>query len=101
MYRWCGQYVASPSLGSAGPVIEKVAYGIGLVGLIVSGVIYLHVGAKYLFVRILRDSKHLQQKTMIHWVTWLSCTFGLSSLSFILAEAIPIFNYLVVSPLLC
>lgn len=94
VYRYCGTWVASPSLGSAGPVIKKVAYGIGLIGLIVSACLYLHVAAKYLFVRILRNSKHLQSNTPIHWVTWLSCTFGLASLSFILAEAIPIFNYL-------
>ncbi len=76
--------------------MEKVSYGVGLLGLIVSGVIYLHVGAKYLFVRILRDSRHLQEKTVVHWVTWLSTTVGLGAIAFVLAEAIPIFNYLVV-----
>ncbi|ORY31432.1 putative N amino acid transport system protein [Naematelia encephala] len=95
VYRWCGQYVASPSLGSAGKTVEKVSYGIGLIGLAVSGVIYAHVGAKYLFVRILRNSRHLQQKTPTHWMVWLGCTFGLCAISFILAEAVPIFNYLV------
>lgn len=95
VYRWCGAWVASPSLGSAGPTIKKVAYGIGLIGLIVSATLYLHVAAKYLFVRILRNTRHLQQSTWVHWTVWLSCTFGLASLSFILAEAIPIFNYLI------
>lgn len=71
-----------------------VSYGIGLVGLIVSACLYLHVAAKYIFVRILRDSRHLQSNTIVHWGTWLGCTFGLASISFILAEAIPIFNYL-------
>lgn len=46
VYRWCGQWVASPSLGSAGPTIKKVAYGIGLIGLLVSACLYLHVAAK-------------------------------------------------------
>jgi hypothetical protein len=95
VYKWCGQWVASPSLGSAGPTVKKVAYGIGLIGLIVSACLYLHVAAKYLFVRILRNSPHLQRNTVVHWGTWLSCTFGLSFISFILAEAVPIFNYLV------
>lgn len=94
VYRWCGQWVASPSLGSAGQTMKMVAYGVGLIGLIVSACLYLHVAAKYCFVRILRDSKHLQANTMVHWGTWLSLTFGLASISFILAEAIPIFNYL-------
>ena len=29
VYRWCGQYVANPSLGSAGDTLKKVSYGIG------------------------------------------------------------------------
>lgn len=87
-------WVASPSLGSAGPTVKKVAYGVGLVGLIVSACLYLHVAAKYCFVRILRNSKHLQANTLIHWGTWLGCTLSLAAIAFILAEAIPIFNYL-------
>jgi len=65
-----------------------------MIGLIASAVIYLHVAAKYLFVRILRNSPHLQSNSLVHWTTWLGLTFGLALLSFILAEAIPIFNYL-------
>lgn len=72
-----------------------VSYGVGLIGLIVSACLYLHVAAKYLFVRILRNTAHLQANTAVHWGVWLSCTFGLCSISFILAEAIPIFNYLI------
>jgi len=94
VYRWCGKWVASPSLGSAGETVKKVAYGVGLIGLIVSACLYLHVGAKYLFVRILRNTRHLQANSVVHWATWLGCTSGLAALAFILAEAIPIFNYL-------
>lgn len=94
VYKWCGQWVTSPSLGSAGPLLEKISYAIGLIGLIVSACLYLHVAAKYLFVRLLRNSPHLQKDSIVHWVTWLGCTIGLSSISFILAEAVPIFNYL-------
>ncbi|KAF2102791.1 neutral amino acid permease [Rhizodiscina lignyota] len=94
IYRWCGQWVTSPSLASAGPVIEKVCYGIALPGLLAIALLCLHVASKYLFVRILRKSPHLQAKSAIHWITWFSCTFGLGTLSFIMAEAIPVFNYL-------
>lgn len=72
-----------------------VAYGVGLIGLIVSACLYLHVAAKYLFVRILRNTRHLQSNTIVHWSVWLGCTFGLVTISFVLAEAIPIFNYLI------
>jgi hypothetical protein len=95
VYAYCGKWVTDPSLGSAGPLIKKIAYGIGLIGLMVSGCLYLHVAAKYVFVRILRNSPHLQRNSMIHWGTWLSCTIGLGSLAFILAEAIPTFSFLI------
>lgn len=32
---------------------------------------------------------------MTHWGTWFACTIVLGAISFILAEAIPIFNYLI------
>ncbi|CAO2649817.1 Nn.00g011090.m01.CDS01 [Neocucurbitaria sp. VM-36] len=95
VYKWCGKWVTDPSLGSAGPTLKKVSYGIGLIGLMVSGCLYLHVAAKYCFVRILRNSHHLQKNTVIHWGTWLGCTIGLGCLAFILAEAIPIFSFLI------
>ncbi|KAI1341690.1 transmembrane amino acid transporter [Xylariaceae sp. FL0016] len=94
VYRWCGQWVASPSLGSAGDVVKKVAYGIGVTGLLVSACLYVHVAAKYLFVRLLRDSRHLQHDTAVHWTVWLACTFGMSVVGFLIASGIPIFNYL-------
>ncbi|KAM0324440.1 hypothetical protein ACHAQA_008222 [Verticillium albo-atrum] len=94
VYRYCGQWVASPSLGSAGDVVKKVAYGIGLIGLLVSACLYVHVAAKYMFVRFLRNSKHLQKNSLIHWSVWLSCTGSMSIVAFLLASGIPIFNYL-------
>lgn len=94
VYRWTGQWVANPSLGSAGGTIKKVSYGVGLIGLAVSGCVYQHVAAKYLFVRILRNTRHLQSNTVIHWGTWLGCSIGLGIVAFILAESIAIFNYL-------
>lgn len=71
VYAYCGQYVASPALGSAGPTVKKVAYGIALPGLWITSILYLHLAAKFFFVRILRNSKHLQSNSVIHWGTWL------------------------------
>ncbi|TDZ40708.1 N amino acid transport system protein [Colletotrichum trifolii] len=94
VYRYCGRWVASPSLGSAGDTIKKVSYGVALTGLLVSACLYIHVAAKYLFVRLLRDSEHLQKNSIVHWSVWLACTFGMSMVSYLLASGIPIFNYL-------
>jgi hypothetical protein len=71
VYRWCGKWVASPSLGSAGQIVKMVAYGIALIGLLASAVVYLHVASKYLFVRMLRNSRHLKSNSVTHWTIWL------------------------------
>ncbi|KAF1940607.1 hypothetical protein EJ02DRAFT_226669 [Clathrospora elynae] len=94
VYKWCGKWVASPSLGSAGPMVKKISYGVGLIGLCVSGALFVHVSAKYVFVRILRNSKHLQANSAVHWSTWLSCVASMSLVSFLIASGVPIFNYL-------
>ncbi|KIY01106.1 uncharacterized protein Z520_02658 [Fonsecaea multimorphosa CBS 102226] len=94
VYMYCGQYIASPSLASAGGTLEKVAYGVSIPGFMMTSTLWVHVAAKFLLVRILRNSEHLQGNTFKHWVTWLSSTIGLTVLSFLLAEAIPFFNYI-------
>ena len=50
VYYYCGSYVASPALGSAGPTVKKVAYGIAFPGLLVSGVLLAHVGFSAIYV---------------------------------------------------
>ncbi|SPO05382.1 uncharacterized protein DNG_08069 [Cephalotrichum gorgonifer] len=71
VYMYCGQYIASPSLASAGGTLEKVAYAISVPGFMMTSTLWVHVAAKFLFVRILRNSEHLQKNTLIHWTTWL------------------------------
>lgn len=43
VYYYCGSYVASPALGSAGNLMKRVCYGLALPGLLVSTLILLHV----------------------------------------------------------
>lgn len=89
MYHFVGQYITSPALGSAGPLLKKVCYGLALPGLLVGCVLYTHIPAKYgtsathttslsdtaltltVFVRILRNSRHLSKNTPIHYIVWL------------------------------
>ncbi|KAH0334441.1 amino acid transporter, partial [Aureobasidium melanogenum] len=72
----------------------KISYGISLPGLIVGVGIYQHVAAKYAFVRLLRDSQHLQANTLVHWSTWLGINLVLGTVAYVVAEAVPILNYL-------
>lgn len=43
VYYFCGSYVASPALGSAGPTMKKASYGLALPGLLVTTMLVLHV----------------------------------------------------------
>ncbi|GAA5998635.1 uncharacterized protein JCM10292_007119 [Rhodotorula paludigena] len=95
VYRYAGQYVANPALGTAGVLIKRIAYGIGLPGLLFTSVIYNHLAGKYIFVRVLRGSKHLNHSTPTHWLVWFACIFGCLMFSYIVASAIPVFGGLV------
>ncbi|EPE04122.1 neutral amino acid transporter [Ophiostoma piceae UAMH 11346] len=95
IYVYCGQYVASPSLASAGGTIEKVAFGIAIPGFIMTSTLWVHLAAKFLLVRILRNSEHLQARSLTHWAVWFGSTIGISAISFIIAGAVPFFSYLI------
>lgn len=94
IYRWCGVWLTTPVFGSAGELFKKISYGVALPGLVIGVGIYQHVAAKYIFVRTLRDSPHLQANTLVHWCTWMGSNLAIGVLSFIIAEAVPILNYL-------
>ncbi|KAI0396788.1 transmembrane amino acid transporter protein-domain-containing protein [Xylariaceae sp. FL0594] len=95
IYYYCGSYVASPALGSAGVLVKKIAYGISLPGLLATTILSLHILGKFIFVRSLSGSRHLSSNTVIHWVTWLGCVGGATLTSYVIASAIPVFGELV------
>ncbi|GAA6022275.1 hypothetical protein JCM10207_008911 [Rhodosporidiobolus poonsookiae] len=92
MYMYAGQYVASPALGTAGVLIKRVAYGLALPGLFFSAIIYTHFAAKLIFVRLLRNSRHMSEPTKTHWIVWLSCCISCTLFAYIVCSAIPIFS---------
>ncbi|KAL4728063.1 hypothetical protein ACLX1H_004779 [Fusarium chlamydosporum] len=95
MYYFCGSYVASPAIGSAGPLMKKIGYGLALPGLLGSAILLCHLPAKHIFMRILRGSKHLTSNTTIHWVTWIGSTATVAIVAYIVASGIPVFGGLV------
>lgn len=95
VYYYCGSYVASPALGSAGPLMKRVCYGIALPGLIASCMLFVHLPAKSIFMRVMRGSKHLTANTAVHWLTWLSCTGGVVIVAYLIGSGIPVFDGLI------
>ncbi|KXH61465.1 transmembrane amino acid transporter [Colletotrichum salicis] len=95
VYYYCGFYVSSPALGSAGPSVKKVAYRLGLPGLIVSAAVLFHLPSMHVFVRIPRGSKHLTANTSTQWSTWIGCTFSVALVAYLVASGISVFNSLI------
>lgn len=92
VYAKAGQYLVSPALGSAGPLFKKICYGFALPAVLVSGIIYSHMAAKQMFVRILRGTRHLTKNTATHWSVWTGSYVIALAVAFLLAAAIPIFD---------
>lgn len=97
VYGFCGQYVSSPALGSAGPLLKRISYGLAIPALLVSLTLYTHIPAKYVFVRVLRGrwKYHLAHPTKIHWMAWLGATSGCTLIAYIIASGIPVFGSLI------
>lgn len=95
VYYYCGQYVTSPAPGSAGPLLKRVVYGVGFIGVAMGAVVCLHMIAKFLFVRWLRGSRHLTAHTWQHWACWMTCTISCGIVAYLIAAAIPVFSILV------
>ncbi|KAL1408564.1 hypothetical protein Q8F55_005377 [Vanrija albida] len=94
VYFKCGQYLSTPALGSAGVLIKKVSYGIALLGLFASAILFVHMAAKLIFVRVMRNSPHLTALSWTHYIVWFGTTITCATLAFILAESIPFFGSL-------
>ncbi|KAJ5747663.1 uncharacterized protein N7511_009359 [Penicillium nucicola] len=94
IYRFTGADVASPALGSAGPLISKIAYGLALPTILIAGVINGHVAAKSLYVRIFAGTDRMSKRDWVAVSSWIGIAFGLWTIAWVIAEAIPVFNNL-------
>lgn len=92
IYRFAGAGVASPALGSTGPVLRKVAYGIAIPTIVVSGVVLGHVAIKNVYVRIFRGTNVMHTRSFRGISAWIGITLAFWTVSWIIAEAIPVFS---------
>ena len=92
VYYFVGQDVQSPALLSAGPLISRIAFGVAIPVIFISGSINTSVVARYIHGHIYRDSVVRYVNTKRGWVTWIALVTVLTFLSWIVAEAIPVFS---------
>ena len=95
IYALAGQFTTSPALGTAPPVPSKVAYGLLLPTLLGTSLVFGHTSIKYIFVEVLRVLDAVDEydrPTRRSWAIWLGTGTLFWLLSFVLANAIPLFD---------
>lgn len=92
VYAFVGVDVGSPALRSAGPLISKVAFGVGLPVIYISGSINTTVVGRYIHGRMFANTVTQFINTPKGWATWLGLITVITIIAFIIAEAIPFFN---------
>ncbi|KAG5937298.1 hypothetical protein E4U59_004467 [Claviceps monticola] len=92
VYAFVGVDVKSPSLLSAGHTLSKIAFGVALPVIFISGSINTTVIARYIHGRIYKDSVTRFINTPKGWATWLAVITTITVAAFIIAEVIPIFS---------
>ncbi|EEU41331.1 uncharacterized protein NECHADRAFT_45979 [Fusarium vanettenii 77-13-4] len=89
------EYTTSPILGATSSTPAKAAYGVVLPAIYSTGLAYGHIGAKYIFVNVMRwmGAVHeVTSDTVRSWSVWLTSVVVFWIIVFILSNAIPIFD---------
>lgn len=92
IYVFVGADVESPSLLSLSSLLSKVAFGVALPIIFISGAIGNTVTARYVHIRLYKDSVTRFINTPKGWITWLAVLAAITVVSWIIGEGIPIFN---------
>lgn len=92
IYAFVGVDVKSPALLSAGPLISKIAFGVALPVIFISGSINITVVGRYLHGRMFKDSVTRFINTPRGWITWLAVIIFITVIAFVIAEVIPFFS---------
>ncbi|KAK2067818.1 hypothetical protein P8C59_001524 [Phyllachora maydis] len=92
VYAFVGLEVRSPALLSAGPTVSKVAFGVGLPVIFISGSINTTVVGRYIHGRVYKNSIVRYINTPKGWATWLGLCAFITLVAWVIAEAIPFFS---------
>lgn len=89
-FHFLGQYSTAPAFGSLGVVVyKKASFAFVIVPTLIIGVIYANVSAKYVYTRLMGNSRHAHSNTVVGWGAWIGVIAGIWGLGFIFAEVIP------------
>lgn len=89
-FKYLGQYATAPAFGSIGVVAyKKASFAFVIVPTLVIGVIYANVSAKFVYGRIMGNSRHGHSNTVVGWGVWGAVMAAIWMVAFIFAEVIP------------
>ncbi|KAE8368120.1 transmembrane amino acid transporter protein-domain-containing protein [Aspergillus caelatus] len=91
VYVFVGKDVKSPALLSAGDLLSRIAFGVALPVVYISGSINTTVLARMIHGRLYRNSEIRFINTRMGWITWLSLITIITVIAFIISEIIPFF----------
>ena len=92
IYYYAGPTVLSPALGSASPIVRKVAYGVAAPTIVVAGVVNGHVACKQIYLRVWKGTNVVHEKGWRAVGSWVGICAAVWTLSWVIAEAIPAFD---------
>lgn len=91
-YAFIGSKVQAPALLSAGETISKIAFGVAIPVIFISGSINSTVALRYLHARLWKNSPNRYIQTSMGWFTWICLVTVFTIVAWVIAEAIPIFS---------
>ncbi|KAF2729618.1 hypothetical protein EJ04DRAFT_568499 [Polyplosphaeria fusca] len=94
IYAFVGADVKSPALLSAGPTVSRIAFGIALPVIFISGSINGTVVGRYIMDRAFAHSPIRFINSTRGWGVWIGLITVITVIAWIIAEAIPFFNAL-------
>ncbi|KAK5992195.1 N amino acid transport system-like protein [Cladobotryum mycophilum] len=95
IYAYTGnQYVTAPAFGSLEDLYKKISFSFMIPTLIFLGCLYASVTARFVFFRIFRNSRHLNNHTLVGWSSWAGILLVTWIVAFIISQVIPFFNSL-------
>lgn len=92
VYIFVGNDVASPALLSAGFTVSRVAFGVALPVIFISGSINTTVVCRYMIGRVFRNSYIKYTNTKMGWIVWIGACAIVTVIAWVIAEAVPFFN---------
>jgi hypothetical protein len=98
VYVFVGSGVESPALLSASKLIARIAFGVAIPVVFISGSINTTVVGRYIigraFPKVGKNSELRYTNTRKGWVIWIALVLAITIVAWIIAEAIPVFNAL-------